>query len=340
MPQAHIDWLVAEAFADAVQHHPMLDGVVTFARDRLGKFGFSPAATREGLALARHLRNNRYDQVYDLQGLFRSGLLTWITRAPRRVGFANAREAAWLAYNVKYHVDPNLHTVDRMLKLLMADGINDPNHSDEADMRLYIGQNDSEWLQQFLTDNQIDEDAGYCCIAPTARWRCKCWPIERYAQITAKLIQEQIAGRHVIILASPSEKNHVEALVQWLKANHDKKLISQIIFPTTTVGKLMALLSQARLLICNDSAALHIAVGFNRPVVAVYGPTDPAKVGPYRKPQVIVQHEEAKSQTISYRQQNDDQTLIAKVSCDQVWDKITEQIQRSKLNKPMPCGKT
>ncbi len=332
-PNARIDWLVAEAFADVVQHHPMLDGVVTFARDRLGKFGLSVAATREGLLLAKLLRANRYHRVYDLQGLMRSGLLTWLTRSPRRVGFANAREGAWLAYNTKYHIDTGMHTVDRMLGLLEADGIQADGSTADVDLRLYVGKNDNDWLDQFLADNGIDnagdkeQVGGYCCIAPTARWRCKCWPIDRYAKITARLLNEQIAGRHVIVLSSPAEREQLQPLLEQLNAEVDRKRIEQVICPTTTVGRLMALISRCRLLVCNDSAALHIAVGLGRPAVAVYGPTDPDRVGPYRSPHLIIRPDAARNRQINYRNEKNDQRLIAQVSVEQVWDKIIELIR-------------
>ena len=117
-PQAEIHWLVARAFADVVRHHPAVDAVVLFDRAGLRKFGRSWRATRDGLAFARQLRRAGYDRVYDLQGLFRSGLFTRLTGAPYRCGFANSREGAAMFYTHKYHVDPNLHTVDRMMSLL------------------------------------------------------------------------------------------------------------------------------------------------------------------------------------------------------------------------------
>src|SRR6185369_11864763 len=122
LPDAQIDWLVHDAFADAVRHHPMLKGVIEFPRQRFARFMRDRATTREVTAWARRLGDAKYDLVIDLQGLFRSGLMTRLTRAPRRVGFANAREIGWLGYNRRHHVDRSLHTVDRMLVLLEAEG--------------------------------------------------------------------------------------------------------------------------------------------------------------------------------------------------------------------------
>ena len=103
-PGAQIDWLVGSAFVDAVRAHPALSGVVRFDRQ----------ANASVWPLLRRLRQARYDLVFDLQGLARSGLFAWATRAPVRVGYANARELGWLGVNHRHDIDPTRHAIDRM----------------------------------------------------------------------------------------------------------------------------------------------------------------------------------------------------------------------------------
>lgn len=329
-PQAHIDWLVAKAFAPAVRHHPMLNGVIEFDRKQLARFGLSPAATAAGRRFARLLRDNHYDTVYDLQGLLRSGLFTRLTGARRRVGFANARELGWLGYNVRHRVDTRLHTVDRMLGLLKADGLEPID-----DMRLYLAQQDQAWLETFKREHGIEE-SGYACIAPTARWGCKCWPIERYGQIARRMIEQGLAGDKLVLIASPDEREKVLPIFEVLLGKGSAggvtsgtsggggDLRDRVIFPQTNVGQMMALLSEPRVLICNDSAPLHVAVGFNRPVVALFGPTDPALVGPYRRDTSVLRPADAEKFKSNYRRHMDDPTLISKITVDQVWAKVNE----------------
>ncbi|MEX0652740.1 MAG: glycosyltransferase family 9 protein [Phycisphaeraceae bacterium] len=318
-PDAQIDWLVNAGFVDAVRHHPMLDRVIPFDRAALHMAGLRPAATRAALALRRQLRDARYDTVYDLQGLFRSGLLTWATRAPRRVGFANARELGHLGYNVKHPVNESLHTVDRMLALLEADGLT-PSH----DMRIYLGDDDQQWLARFLDEHRLAPQ-GYACLAPTARWLSKCWPAERYAEIATRLLDSGLGGDRLIVLAAPSEGAQVRALLDALPAAARER----VLVPGTSVGQLMALLSATRLLVGNDSAALHIAVGFNRPAVAVFGPTDPALVGPYRREASVVQPPGAPDDARHNYRDHDDQTLIARVPVDAVWRRVQAEANRT-----------
>lgn len=341
-PKARIDWLVQHTFAPVIEHHPMLDGAVPFYR-HWGKRTAPHRSLVQAAGFIRRLRRGRYDAVYDLQGLARSGLFTRLTGSPRRVGFADAREGGWLGCNVRRRTPPQaIHAVDRTLALLEADGF-EPVH----DMRLYVGDDDQAWLDTFKRQHGLGADdpgsggasgasgisgagggasgagGGYACIAPTARWACKCWPLDRYTHIARRLLETRIAGDKLVILASPAERPHVQRLLADLGPLADRAL-----FPATTVGQMMAILSEARLLVCNDSAPLHIAVGFDRPLVTIFGPTDPSLVGPYRRPHTIVRppHADAHPQKLNYRDLND-QTLIAQVPIEAVWTKVEETMQ-------------
>lgn len=323
MPQARIDWLVNEGFADAVRYHPALAGVVPFARRRLAAMLRSPAVAREARAFLSSLREARYDLVFDLQGLLRSGFFAWTTRAPRRVGFADAAELGWMGCNRRHRIDPELHTVDRMLTLVEAEGV-----AAVRDMRLYVGAEDRRWADAYLAERSI-KAGGYFTIAPTARWLCKCWPIERYVQVVRRLLDTGLAGSAGVILAAPSEREQIRPLIEALGAGAPMHV------PQTTVGQMMALLSRTSLLVCNDSAPLHIAVGFDRPIVSIFGPTDPKRVGPYRRPDAVLEPEELRGvRRVDYRHRREDQSIIAGVSFDRVWDAVQAQRQAPQLGLP------
>ncbi len=314
MPAAHIDWLVHELFTDVIRHHPDLDGVVPFARPR---FQFPrlllPHHAAHAWRWCRSLADRHYDLVVDLQGLTRSALFTRCTRAPRRVGFANTRETTAFGYTHRHHLAATRHTVDRMVGLIEAEGI-----APVRDMRLYVGDADNAWLDQQLDRLDIT-GRPYLVIAPTARWKCKCWPLDRFVLTARRLLDAGSVGDKVFILAAPSEQHEVRPLLEALG--------SRAVMPRTSVGQMMAILSRARLLLCNDSAALHIAVGFDRPIVTIFGPTDPALVGPYLRDDAVVRPSGLGPMTgREYRRHRHDQTLIARVSVDDVWRKIQQQL--------------
>ena len=313
-PNAKIDWLVNDTFADLIRNHPALDEVVSFPRKRFVPGIRNPLVISEILAWSRALGDRCYDLVFDLQGLLRSGLFTWATHAPQRVGLSNAREMAWLCYNRRHKIDPRLHTVDRMLALLEAEGY----ATTQPDMRLYISQENANWLDRWR--DSLGGTGQYTCLAPTAKWRCKCWPIENYIRLVYQLLETKVAGDRLIILASPDEQDQIQPIRDTFGDD------PRVVYPQTTVGQLMAIISQTSLLVCNDSAPLHIAVGFNRLIVSIFGPTNPALVGPYRRDETVIQPPGIiPSQNLNYRRHRDDQSVISQVTFDAVWEKVIEQ---------------
>jgi ADP-heptose:LPS heptosyltransferase len=373
MPHAQIDWLVRGQFADVIRHHPALNHIVEFDRDKLGRP--TPQGITHLRQWSRRLRQGRYDITIDLQGLARSGGFSWLTRAPRRIGYANAREFGWLGYTERHHVDASLHAVDRMLGLMHAAGF-EPSH----DMSLYVGDADRQWWDAWLreqgiaevqsrtsggmggqfdggtgvspvidasrrtsTDSAADgrptggtpvppirsttqgsDAADYFVLAPTARWRCKCWPLERYTEVGRRLLDSREAGSHLIVIASPGEQAYIQPLLDALGPT------GRVHCPPTTVGRMMAVLQRAGLLVCNDSAPLHIAVGLDRRIVTIFGPTDPSLVGPYRRENTIVQPPDIQAMgPRAYRQHRDDQSLISQVTLDAVWQRVSGTLDMS-----------
>lgn len=318
-PNAQIDWLVGSAFVDAVRHHPALSGVIRF--DRKAKGSVWP--------LLRRLRGAKYDLVFDLQGLARSGLFAWATRAKVRVGDANARELGWLGVNRRHPVDPTRHAIPRMTDLLAAEGIQIVN-----DLALHVGADDQAWGGAMRGEQNMTAGR-YACVAPTAQWGCKCWPTPRYAQITQRLLAHDSID-HVVVLAAPHEHAQVQAGFTALSPEESKRVSA----PTTTVGQCMALIQSARLVVCNDSAPLHLAVGLDTPTVSLFGPTDPALVGPPPVEVVgqaladrhrVLRAPSAVGQTFNYRAHRDDDTLIAELAVETVWDAVTQTLSPQPL---------
>ncbi|MBI1338020.1 MAG: hypothetical protein GC164_13820 [Phycisphaera sp.] len=320
-PGARIDWLVRDLFTDAVASHPDLAGVVAYSREVLGNLLGPSQNLRLAREWVRSLRGARYDLVVDLQGLFRSGLFTRLSGAPLRVGERNARELGWLGYNRKIDVDPSLHAVDRMLAVLWGMGL-ELSH----DMRLYVSDRDLAWSRTLV-------DEPFACVAPTARWRCKCWPIEGYTRASKRLLDSGLAGRKLVVIASPGEQAQVEPLLAGLR---DAGLEKRVIVPMTSVGQMMALVGRCEILLCNDSAPLHVAVGFDRRIVSVFGPTDPAKVGPYRRPDAVVEPEGVRPEDRrGYRKNPDDQSLISRVNFTQLWARVEEVLAQRPTPRPV-----
>jgi lipopolysaccharide heptosyltransferase I len=270
-PDALIDWMVQDGFKDSIVNHPDLNKVIEFPRKRFGeecKKGKFSGIYR----WLKALKATHYDMVFDAQGLARSGFFTWATKASQRVGYKDAQEIAWIFLNKRVHAPRTLHTVDRMLKLADATGANTNN----PDMRLYTGADE---LSQVI----IEYPERYAVIAPTSRWAGKCWPIERFTTLTRKLIERPEIDR-IVIVGGPGERLGCTPLLD-LAAEHPH-ITDRV--GSTSIAQLMAIISRAQLVVANDSAALHMAVGFDRKLVALLGPTEPSLVGPYERDDDVI----------------------------------------------------
>jgi ADP-heptose:LPS heptosyltransferase len=212
-----------------------------------------------------------------------------------------------------------LHHVDRLLGLLQAEGIA-PSH----DARLYLGAQDEQWCDDLMAEHGWS-DGSYACLAPTSQWICKCWPIARFLEIGRRLRETGVAGGRLVVLSGPGQRDYIRPMLDSLAADARPE---RVIAPATTVGQLMALIQRSRLVVCNDSAVAHAAVGFDKPAACIYGPTDPHLVGPYRRDDTVVRPATAEGlgSIGFYRHQGRDQSLIAKVTVEQVWQKIMEQV--------------
>jgi lipopolysaccharide heptosyltransferase I len=280
-PSARIDWLVQDSFAAAIENHPDLGRVVPFPRAGLANWWRSPAALAALKRWLGALRRERYDLVLDCQGLLRSGLFALATGAPRRIGYANAEELGWIGLNERVDAPMNEHTVDRMLRLASA------ATGDEAvrDLRLYTAAADREAV---AADPRLSGRA-FAVIAPTSRWPGKLWPAERYAHVAAALLHERVRGAPgfdaVAIVGTRHERGQIGPLLDL--SRRDERVIDLV--GATSIARLLAVIEASALVVANDSAAVHMAVGFGRPIVALYGPTDVARVGPYGRASSVVQ---------------------------------------------------
>ncbi|MEZ6242882.1 MAG: glycosyltransferase family 9 protein [Phycisphaerales bacterium] len=310
-PEASIDWLVQREFADAVRAHPDLSEVVAFDRKAMGAQlrRLNPSSTLRFLSTMRH---GGYDLVVDAQGLLRSGIFAYATGARRRIGDRNARELGWLFCNDRVRVDPSLHAVDRMLALLEGAGI-ETTH----DMGLYTP---AEAGKSFASRHPELVESEYIVVAPTARWAAKRWAPERHARVCERLLDE--GAPRIVVVGGAGEAAQCQPLRDL--AERDPRVLNLV--GQTSVGELMALIERCALFLGSDSASLHIAVGFARPLVALYGPTRVDLVGPYRRELDVIQHIEPED-ILEHKNPRAGQ-MMERIGVDEVADACLERLRR------------
>ncbi|MFO0832627.1 MAG: glycosyltransferase family 9 protein [Phycisphaerales bacterium] len=300
-PHARIDWVVRDIFAPVLRHHPALSNIVPFPRNEVSRW-LKRLQWSKVRGYARVLRDPGYDIVFDCQGLARSGIMAWMTRAPVRVGYSDARELGWLPLTHRVRTSPRLHTVDKALTLLECLGI--PIRSDPVACRLYSGPEERAWLTR-----ETYSDRRYAVLAPTSAWAAKQWPAERFAELASWLAGQ---GVPAVIVGAPHEREQCMPLVNLAKRN--PLVIDRI--GATTIGQLMALIEGSSLVVANDSASLHIGVGFHRPLIALLGPTDPGLACPYGRAQDVIQHVQAGDEF--YFRDDRSAAMMSRITTDEV----------------------
>lgn len=315
-PAATIDWLVQDTFVSVVASHPGVSEVLPFPRRDFSAW-FRRLRFGRLAGYLRSLRERRYEVVIDAQGLARSGLIAWATRAPIRIGLADAREGAPFAYTHKVRADPESHTVDRMMALLGPLGVRP-----RLDMRLYAPPADSTW---FAERSELS-GRRYVLLAPTSRWPAKQWPAQNFAQLATRLTEK---GMLVVFVGGSTERDQVQPLIDL--ATRNPGVLDRM--GQTTVGQLMALIEHASIVVANDSAALHIAVGFDRPVVALFGPTRVNRVGPYGREADVLQVLQTGDRFDHKDESN--RMMMDRIEVQTVWDRCTAAMAKS---REIPIG--
>lgn len=268
-PGANIWWLVNSRYVELLKLSPYIDRIIAFERARWGKWRRLWRTVFELSRFLIEIRRLHFDIVLDLQGLFRSGFITWFSGAPLRIGFGRARECSGLFYTNRIYTG-GLHARERYLEV--AKFIAMPSQE--------IGQLDIpvekiDWAERIWGDNRIR-----IAINPGARWRTKRWGSTRYAELIDELSKKHMAR---IILVGDKDDISIGDDIEHRVNCSITNLIGR-----TTLTELVAILSRCSLLITNDSGPMHIADYMGKPIVAIFGPTDPKRTGPIGKDKKIL----------------------------------------------------
>jgi lipopolysaccharide heptosyltransferase I len=270
-PSAYIAWLVSSGFVSLLTGHPLLNEVIPFDRRRFGRMLQSPRILLDFLSFLRGLRRRRFDLVIDLQGLVRSGFMAWASGARRRVGFADARELAWLFYTRRIRVPPQkLHAVDRNVSILTALDL----ETAAPNFPLALGLEEEAAARMRLHDAAQGADVSrYIAVLPGARWESKLWPVAHWAALLSEL--HAAGAPPAVLLGAADDRARADAI----RAACTAPLIDLV--GRTSLRELTALLAAAERVICQDSGPMHLAAALGRPLVAIFGPTDARRTGPY-----------------------------------------------------------
>jgi heptosyltransferase I len=215
-------------------------------------------------ALRRSIKTGDYDTVLDLQGAIRSAVISRMAGCRRIVGEASPREQAarWLfTERIKTH---GAHVIEQGVELASAvagDVL--------APVRplLPVDPAAEAWADEVMVPSAGEKAV---LINPGAGWGAKRWPVERYADVARTLLGR---GLRVFVNAGPGEVQLADSIAQRTGGGATPLLCS--------LQQLIAITRRAALVIAGDTGPLHLACALGRPVVGIYGPTDPSRNGPF-----------------------------------------------------------
>lgn len=311
--------MVQQEFVGAIEAHPALTGVIPFPRTRFRRLWASPSRIASVINWYRRLGRveGPWDLAIDCQGLARTGLMLWGSRGRRRVGDRAAREAAWLACTDRVRVPGGIHEVDRMLALVAA-----VDAAPVHDARLYVPE---EGLRSWASCRaRMELDPGpYVVLATTSRWVSKAWPRQHWVELAQELVRETPAT-WVALPGAPSEAGEVAATASAMKA---EGVPACPLAGRTDVAAMMAMIDQAALTISNDSAALHMAMGLGERCVGLFGPTDPAIVGPWRRPDLAIRASLMPGERPAYRDDSLGSRIMQRLPVDAVVERALDVLR-------------
>lgn len=273
-PSARIGWVVEEAAEPLLRGHPLLDEVILLDRNRLKGSG----GLQYFLSWSRVLREKNYQVTIDLQNLFKTGLVAFLSRAPVRIGFRRLREGNFLFNNRwvgEYKQYP--HAVHKYLCLLSPIGITPKDWV--IRFGLHWNPVDENPSTSFWEKNNWGPEESVVAINPGANWPSKRWPVERFACVADRLVGE--FGDRILLLWGPGEKPLAEGIAEAM----DKP---GFVAPETTLRSLLPLLQKCRMMISGDTGPVHLAAALGVPTVSLFGPSHPTRNGPFGEGHVIV----------------------------------------------------
>jgi heptosyltransferase-1 len=255
-PAAVIDWIVDARHATFLQQVPVISSCVVMQKSTVGAW----------VGALRTLRGRRYDIALDFQGLIKSAALARLSGAQRSVGFARdaLREpAAALLYTSTIDVGTNGHVIRKNLRL--AETI--APHALSAPLEFPIAR-----VPSAAIENLVAPASPFAVINPGAAWPNKRWGLEAFAAVAEHLDRQH--GLKSVILWGPGERPAAESIVAASGS-------SAHVAPPTNLAEVIELSRGARILISGDTGPLHLAAAVGTPVVALFGPTDPDRNGPW-----------------------------------------------------------
>ncbi|MDE0331288.1 MAG: glycosyltransferase family 9 protein [Nitrospinae bacterium] len=282
-PDSHITWAVEPAPREVLLGNPDIDEILTVDtkawRKNLLAGGFT-ALKRDLYAV----KNVGADVALDAQGLFKSGLLAWASRAPVRIGFEHrfCREGMNVLFTTHHVLPPESphHVVEKNLSLLGPLGLPVPL-KEQFRFPLHETQREGEQAEKHLESVGHRDGRPLLVIHPGGGWVTKRWAPDRFAQL-ADHWQETDRG-DVLLIWGPGEEKMMEEVADTMRTQ-------PLAAPATSIREMMSLIRRGSCFVGGDSGPMHLAAAMGVRCLAIMGPTEPVRNGPWGAGNSVLHH--------------------------------------------------
>jgi heptosyltransferase I len=307
-PASKITWIVEKPAYDLLKDNPNIDDIIVFDKP---KFKSVSGFIKHGPTLASSLKERHFDVVLDLQGLFKSAAIAWLSGAAHRVGYCNMREMSQLVSKPVCGNHRNGHVIQRYLDVARSLDCN----CDEVNFDIDISEQDAKIAEELLAQNGILSHQPYIVIAPGTNWQSKCWPARYYADLASALTQNY--QYPIVLIGGPQD--HERASIIEERAN--VPIVNLI--GKTTLKQLAYVLQKSKLFIAGDTGPMHLAVAMGTTVIALFGPSDADRNGPFGDKHVVIR----KNLTCSpcFKRKCDDLQCMEQITVADVLDHMEQQ---------------
>ena len=271
-PQARITWVVEPPAYDLLTNNPNIDEIIIFDKHQCKTLG---GLIRYVPGFSHTLRRHQFDLALDLQGLFKSAAITCLSGAPRRLVYCNARELSDKVSQKVCGANSNGHIVDRYLDVAKELGC----QVTKPEFTVNITDKEAALAAAIAKQAGLAITNSYVVLIPGTNWPNKCWPPGHFAQLAEKLFEQHIIP---VFVGTNADKTAMDEIVA-------KCTIPPVdLTGKTSLKQLAHIIKNAKAVVAGDTGPMHLAAAVNTPVVALFGPTDPKRNGPYGEGHIVL----------------------------------------------------
>ena len=308
-PNARITWIVHPQFGTFIPEPPIVDEVIYFDKKAFSKMSLKNKL-KYFLEMRALLRSKNFDLVLDLQGLFKSAVIAWLTNCPNRYGYNDMREGSGLISKAVHGVNDKGHIVQQYLDVIrfLGSKVKEPSFPMPALIK------EKNVMQALLkqTFTNIDKQ-NIVAVVPGAGWVTKEWPVRFFITLCKKLIEDK---KYIVLVGAGAEVEKCATI----EAALDKKYVLNLA-NKTNLKELAALMGSVDLCIGGDTGPVHIAAAMGCKIIALFGASSGHRAGPYGDKVTVISTDE-KCAPCFKRKCPLNKNCMEKISVDKVLEKI------------------